>query len=289
MNPELKCPICAGPAHPDFIKHDYTILACDNCRHRFANITQSPQHTESVYVQDDGYFFEGGAGYLDYTSESNLLIAHGERYADILQKYTKPGTVFDIGSAAGFILKGLTRKGWQGKGIEPNDSMASYARRELKMDVATGIFEQYRTEEKFDLVTMVQVIAHVYDVRKALEITRNLLRQDGLLLVETWDRESLPARLLGANWHHYSPPSVVNWFSMDGLKMLIEQFGFKQIASGRPSKWITGSHAKSLVGYKLKGVKGGSFLASVFNIIPDKVKIPYPSFDLFWALFRKQS
>ena len=288
MTPELKCPICAGTSHLDFVKHDYRIFACDSCKHRFADIPQSPQHTESVYVKDDGYFFEGGAGYLDYTSESDLLIAHGEQYANILKRYTTPGIVFDVGSAAGFILTGFTQKGWNGKGIEPNGSMAAYARRELKMDVETGIFEQYRTEEKFDLVTMIQVIAHVYDVRKTLEITHDLLRKDGLLLVETWDRESLPARLLGTNWHHYSPPSVVNWFSMQGLKMLIEQFGFEQIARGRPSKWITGSHAKSLVGYKLKSMKGGNLLYRILNILPDKLKIPYPSFDLFWALFRKK-
>jgi len=283
---ELKCPVCAGPAHPDFEKHDYWIYACDSCRHRFADISQSPQHTDQVY--GDGYFFEGGAGYHDYTSEADLLIAHGEHYADILQKYTRPGTVFDVGSAAGFILKGLTQKGWTGKGIEPNASMADYARETLNMDVETGVFENYQAGQKFDLVTMIQVIAHVYDVRKALGITQGLLRQDGLLLVETWDRESLPARLLGSNWHHYSPPSVVNWFSTEGLRNLVQQFGFEEIGRGRPAKWITGAHAKSLLGYKLKSMKGGNYLYRAFKMLPDRLKIPYPSLDLFWALFRKK-
>lgn len=283
----MKCPICASQSHPDFIKHDYWIYTCDNCRHRFANISQSPQHTELVY--GDGYFFDGGAGYLDYTTESDLLIAHGERYANVLQKYARPGTVFDVGSAAGFILKGLTQKGWKGKGIEPNATMAAYARQTLHMDVETGIFEQYKAEQKFDLVTMFQVIAHFYDVRKALEITQNLLRKDGLLLVETWDRESLPVRLLGSHWHHYCPPSIVNWFSADGLNTLLLQFGFEEIARGRPSKWINGLHAKSLLKYKLASMKGGSLLSPVFNIVPDKLKIPYPSLDLFWALYRKQT
>lgn len=289
MNLTLICPICASPSHADFIKHDYWIYACDICKHRFANIPQVPQHTEMVYVNDDGYFFEGGAGYQDYTSEADLLIAHGKRYANVLQKYARPGTVFDIGSAAGFILKGLTQKGWMGKGIEPNPTMAAYARQTLQMDVEAGIFEHYKTKQKFDLVTMVQVIAHFYDVRKALEITQGLLSKDGLLLVETWDRESLPARLFGSNWHHYCPPSVVNWFSVDGLTALVQQFGFVEVARGRPSKWISGAHAKSLVKYKLAGVKGGNLLYKAFNVLPDKLRIPYPSLDLFWSLYRKQT
>ena len=287
MKPELKCPICAAASHPDFEKHDYWIYACDNCRHRFADITQSPQHTESVYINDDGYFFEGGSGYDDYLSESDLLIAHGERYAKILQKFTRPGTVFDIGSAAGFILKGFTNRGWKGKGIEPNPTMAAYARQTLHMDVETGIFEQFKAEEKFNLVTMIQVLAHFHDARKALAITQNILHENGLLLVETWDRESWPARLLGINWHHYSPPSVVNWFSVEGLDRFVLQFGFRKVAGGRPSKWITGAHAKSLVEYKLTGVKVGSLLFKAFSVLPDRMRLPYPSWDLFWSLYRK--
>jgi len=240
-------------------------------------------------VYDDGYFFDGGAGYLDYTSESSLLIAHGERYGNLLQKFTRPGTVFDVGSAAGFILKGLLKTGWKGKGIEPNARMAAYARRILHLDVKTGVFEQFETDQKFDLVTMFQVIAHFYDVRKALKITVDLLDKDGLLLVETWDRDSFPARLLGSNWHHYCPPSVVNWFSIKGLNTLMKQFGFEEIARGRPSKWINGAHAKSLLRYKLASIKGRNFLYRVLSLLPDKIRIPYPSLDLFWALYRKQN
>jgi SAM-dependent methyltransferase len=287
VNPALQCPICAGSSHADFVKHGYWIYTCDTCNHRFADILQSPQHTAMVYVNDDGYFFEGGSGYLDYTSESGLLIAHGERYANLLQKHAQPGAVFDVGSAAGFILKGLTQKGWTGKGIEPNARMAAYARQTLQLDVETGIFEDYEAEEEFDLVTMIQVIAHFYDVRKALEKTQNLLRKNGLFLVETWNRESLPARVFGTNWHHYSPPSVVNWFSVAGLHTLVQQFGFEEIARGRPSKWISGSHAQSLLRYKLASIKGGDLLYKAFNFLPGRLRIPYPSFDLFWSLYRK--
>lgn len=288
MAAELKCPICTGSSHPDFVKYDYWIYACDNCSHRFADIFRSPQNTKMVFVDNDGYFFEGGSGYLDYTSEADLLIAHGERYAKLLQKYTRPGTVFDIGAAAGFILKGLTQKGWKGRGIEPNPSMAAYARQALQMDVEAGMFEHFKTEQKFNLITMIQVIGLLYDVRKALASAQEMLHKNGLLLIETWDRESWPARLLGSNWHHYSPPSVVNWFSVEGLNTLVRQFGFEEVARGRPAKWIIGSHAKSLVKYKLAGVKGGNLIYKLFSPLPDKLRIPYPSWDLFWALYRKQ-
>lgn len=282
----LKCPICEGSAHQDFSKHDYWIYTCETCQHQFVDIPNSPEHTQDVY--DDSYFFEGGSGYLDYTSESDLLIAHGSRYGKLLSKYTQPGTVFDVGSAAGFILQGLVEHGWTGKGIEPNDKMASYAREQLQLDVETGIFEEYVPDSTYDLVTIVQVIAHFYDVRRAIEITSNLLDKDGLLLIETWDRASIPARILGSNWHEYSPPSVVNWFSADGLTQLVEQFGFTEVTRGRPSKWLNGKHAKSLLKYKLDTMTGGNLLYKMASIVPDKLPIPYPSLDLFWVLYQKK-
>ena len=281
----MKCSICGNSSHPEFEKHGYTINTCDTCQHQFVDIPQSPEHTNQIYT--DQYFFEGGDGYLDYTSESDLLIAHGKRYGKLLKKYTEAGTVFDVGAAAGFILNGLTQTGWNGKGIEPNDTMAQYARQSLNLDVKTGIFEQYTSDEKFDLVSMIQVIAHFYDVRQAIDVARSLLHQDGLLLIETWDRASFPARILGENWHEYSPPSVVNWFSADSLKQLVEQFGFEEIARGRPDKRLNGKHAKSLVRYKLETMRGGKVLGSLLNVIPDHLQIPYPSFDLFWALYKR--
>lgn len=281
----LKCPICNNEAQPQFEKHGYTIHACTSCQHQFIDIPMSSDHTDSIY--DDSYFFEGGSGYDDYTSEADLLIAHGERYGKLLQAYTTPGTVFDVGAAAGFILKGLSNEGWVGQGIEPNDTMAKYARQTLELDVATGIFEQYQTDEKYDLVTMVQVIAHFYDVRKAIKVAHSLLKPDGMLLIETWDRSSWMARLFGENWHEYSPPSVVNWFSASGLTQLVEQFEFTKVATGKPDKRLNGAHAKSLVRYKLETIAGGKFLSRGLGIVPDDLQIPYPAFDLFWTLYRR--
>lgn len=179
----VKCPLCGHEAKQGFNKHGHWIYICNGCGHYFADIPQSSDHAEQVY--DDGYFFEGGDGYEDYLSEADLLIAHGERYGDLLKKYRQAGTVLDVGAAAGFILKGLTHRGWTGKGIEPNPTVSAYARDQLGLDVQTGTLEQFSPDRKVDVVTMVQVIAHFYDVRQALQVAHNALKSDGLMLIET--------------------------------------------------------------------------------------------------------
>ena len=84
--------------------------------------------------------------------------------------------------------------------------MASHGRNKFKLDIKTGSIETFETSERFDLINLIQVIGHVYDVDKALQNVAHLLKQQGLVLVESSNLNSAVARILGKRWHEYSPP-----------------------------------------------------------------------------------
>lgn len=281
----MTCPICHGPMRRLFTHQGHWILGCEACRHRAAELAPCAYHVERIY--DDQYFQGGGAGYTDYLSEARILRAHGQKYGDLLARYMTPGTLLDVGAAAGFVLKGFLDQGWRGEGIEPNPRMAEYARTHLGLHVATGALEQFEGERQYDLVSMIQVVAHFVDPRRALQVAAEKTRAGGCWLIETWNRESWTARAFGKHWHEYSPPSVLHWFSPEGLGRLAGQLGFREIARGRPAKWIEGAHAKSLLRYRLEGSRLGQLVAGAVGLIPDRISIPYPAEDLFWALYRK--
>lgn len=268
-----------------FQKHGYWICECEACHHRCAALSPSPDHVDQVY--GDHYFCGGEAGYPDYLSEAEILLAHGKQYGLLLKRYMPPGTVLDVGAAAGFILKGFQESGWQGIGLEPNPYMAEYARTQLGLRVGTSTLEQFQGHERYDLISMIQVVAHFYELRQAFQVAAEFTRPGGFWLIETWNRESLVARALGQHWHEYSPPSVLHWFSPEGLKRFVAQFGFFEVARGRPSKWLNGAHVKSLLGYKLQGSQLSWLAGGLLDVIPDHLTIPYPTYDLFWILFQK--
>jgi len=281
----VKCPLCNGSSRVAFLAHEYELRDCSDCAHRFAGIEVGSAHTNEVY--GDNYFCGGGAGYPDYLGEKRIMRAHGRWYAQRLCRYMQPGAMLDVGSAAGFILQGFIDRGWRGVGIEPNSTMAEYAQRELGLDVRVGICESLDTCERYDLISMIQVVAHFADVLSALENSARVTKSSGFWLVEGWNRSSLAARAFGQNWHEYSPPSVLHWFSPQTFQDLASRFGFHQVACGRPSKWINGGHAKSLMQYKLRGSAAGRFAGRLLNVLPDYVPIPYLADDLFWMLLRK--
>ena len=274
------CPLCDSETKYAFTAKGFELRDCAKCSHRFASIPADEKHVAAIY--DDAYFNGGGAGYSDYLQEAEMLVERGKMYASVLEKFSpEKGKILDIGAAAGFLLKGFADKNWRGVGLEPNAEMARFGREKLNLEIRQGSLETFETTEKFDLVSMIQVAAHFYDPRKAFEKAFRLLNEKGFLLVETWNRDSLSARIFGKNWHEYSPPSVLQFFSENGLSDFLEINGFEKIARGRPTKKISGAHAKSLLRYRL----GENFL---LKLIPDKINFPYPSEDLFWALYRKK-
>ena len=250
-------------------------------------MTRVDGHVETVY--GDTYFWGGGAGYPDYLSEGPLLREHGRWYARLLKQHTAPGSVLDVGCAAGFVLRGLCDLGWAGVGVEPNVAMAKFGREQLGVRIAASTFEDYLDDHRYDLVSMIQVLPHFIDPRKAFSTAAHLTKPNGFWIIETWDRASWTARLMGKRWHEYSPPSVLHWFSRSGIRDLAAEFDFSEIATGRPAKRLTGDHARSLINHKFESPLVRRLLALPLAIVPNKLSLPYPLDDLFWTLLRRRT
>lgn len=282
----MNCTVCDSQrTEIKFQKNGYGILHCLECGHVFTNFVPTPK--EVVQIYSDDYFFNGGAGYNDYTLEKEMLIKRGEYYADKMNSFMKPGRMLDVGAAAGFILKGFENKGWNGVGIEPNTNMAEYGKKELGVSIKNGTIETVELEGKFDLVVLIQVIAHMYDLKKSLQQISQSIKLNAHVLIETWNKDSLTAKLFGKQWHEYSPPGTLNFFSKRSLNQLMVSHGFSLVKSGYPQKSIHSKHAKSLIKHKLQESKGLKWMAGITSLIPGNMILPYPAEDLLWALYKK--
>ncbi len=290
----MNCPLCGELGVEAFQVHGIPIRNCQHCHHRYADFSAKPSHVATHY--GDAYFEQGGVGYPDYLADEKILKAHGRRYAHILSRFTPPGSVLDIGSAAGFILDGFVKQGWAAWGVEPNPKMARYAKETFPVEIlnsavedaiCTGTLDSVRPPQGFDLVTWIQVLPHFVDplfVSKELAVRT---KPGGYWLIETWDRQSWKARLAGKAWHEYSPPSVLHWFSRKSLLKLTKNFGFEEVAHGRPSKQISMRHVQSLFQARKQEHVFAALGYAIAKAFPANLTIPYPPFDLFWTLLQK--
>ncbi len=276
---------CKESKTPLFTKKGYLIKECNTCGHRFTEIKELKNHLEETY--GDGYFFEGKDGYPNYLEEKEMLLRSGKKYTRVISKYMQPGSVLDVGCAAGFILKAFEQKGWQCFGVEPNDTMASYGRNQLKLDIRTGGMETFNSDLQFDLINLIQVIGSLYDLDKAMQNIQQLSKTGGLVLVESWNMKCLAARFFGSNWHEYCPPSVVHWYSDETLAQLFKYYDFELIKTGRPSKKINLKHGLAIIA---ENSASSTIKKKIFTFLSKtlgNVAIPYPPVDVKWYLFKK--
>lgn len=283
------CPICRSNSSKWVEIRGYTLFDCSQCTHRFTVPSEVSNHIDTVY--DDSYFFGGGAGYSDYLKEATLLRERGKSYGKFATKILgRPGTMIDVGAAAGFLLEGWIDSGWNGIGVEPNASMSEHATKR-GLDVRCSAFENTDVSDagRVDCVSMIQVISHFIDPSAAIAKAFQSLRPGGFLLVETWDRKSLIARILGAKWHEYSPPSVLHWYTRKSLSRLATGAGFESnsIRFGRVFRWIGVEHARSLLDHMATKSTAASIINRTLAILPNRLALPYPGDDLIWMCCRK--
>jgi SAM-dependent methyltransferase len=107
------------------------------------------------------------------------------RYRSLEPFLTTGDRILDAGAGGGEVVYVLRRKGFDARGLEPDEQYARYAREQLSVPVDTGFVQDAAFPEgSFDVITMYHALEHVEDPSRILQTIRTWLTENGLLLVE---------------------------------------------------------------------------------------------------------
>jgi 2-polyprenyl-3-methyl-5-hydroxy-6-metoxy-1,4-benzoquinol methylase len=142
-----------------------------------------------------------------YYSFSSTKLSLAERIKQALDRRTfarlfagvqgEALSALDVGGGAGWLLT-------QAKAVEPRltrtqvvdiDASAEAAARAAAHDFFLGRIEDFDTDERFDVILMLNLIEHVDDPVAVLSKVRGLLKPGGRVLIKTPNHDSLDARL----------------------------------------------------------------------------------------------
>jgi SAM-dependent methyltransferase len=136
--------------------------------------------------------------------------------------------LLDVGCATGVFLDGMRGEGWQVQGVELSPSAAEYARRRFGLEVFIGTLEQAALENgAFDVVTLWDVLEHVYDPRSTLLEIHRLLKPGGKLLLSLPDPDTIEARVFGRYWAGLDMPRHLTLFGRRALERLLRETGYE--------------------------------------------------------------
>jgi SAM-dependent methyltransferase len=152
-----------------------------------------------------------------------------ERELERIERHGKGRDLLDVGCYSGFFLDQARSRGYRVKGVEPSRWAVEHARGELGLDVFHGPVEAFETAERFDLVTMWDVIEHLVDPVGTLRKIHGLLRPGGLLAFTTHNLDSLAARVLRGRYPFFMEMHTIHLRDRTRDRLLAET-GFERLA-----------------------------------------------------------
>jgi len=233
------CPSCGSQQATRAIEvGSYWYASCDQCA--LLRLDPLPDASASAAIYGADYFTSGSSGgYVDYLGDTRVHRRNARRHLRRLVGFDPPGSLVEIGSAAGFLLAQARQAGWDVLGVEVSREMLRKAQNRFDLQVVDDVSGIDLPKASVDVVLAIQVVEHLVNPLETLIAARELLRPGGMLVVETWDKGSPIARVMKSKWQQITPPSVVWLWDRRQLEAMVARAGFHEISVKASMKWVS--------------------------------------------------
>ena len=184
---QFKCDYCDCTAYQlrkDIKKHlqiksdRYKILECTDCH--LISVSPLPTPEENLQI------------YKDYNTKKGRIAVETTRRKEIypqktkeLKKYSRGRRLLDIGAGLGTFVHMAKESGFEATGIEMSREQVLKAKELYGLDLINiDVFENYDKLGKFDVIHMYHVMEHLKSPAMMFSILKELLNDDGILLIE---------------------------------------------------------------------------------------------------------
>ncbi len=220
----------------------------------YYEVTPKPTEEELRDYYSEKYYQDEMATYSNqYSEEERIYFWNKIVQKDfvVTQQLEQEGKkrLLDIGCGEGFTLDYYDKKGWDVTGVDFSDFGLRNNHPSLLDCLQHGdLFEQVdrlvKSEQRFDVVWLDNVLEHVLDPIKLLTQSLELTKNGGVLVIEVPnDYSSLQVALVDSGkvarkyWEAY--PDHLNYFSFQSLRKICESNGWttSKIISDFPIEW----------------------------------------------------
>ena len=153
------------------------------------------------------------------------------------------GSLLDVGCGNGNFIYEMKGLGWDVSGVEPDRQSAEIAATKYNLNVFCGSLESAAFDEKrFDVITLNHVVEHLEDPVSVLRLCRDLLKDDGKVVLTAPNIESLGFKKYKNSWYALDIPRHFFQFSLQTLIECAKKAGFERADGStlfRSSKFIS--------------------------------------------------
>jgi len=231
------CPSCGEPGKLfleipyTFDGHRFSLHACDSCELIYTYPFPSDALLREIYsgeywTREKTTQKQGSIGGLvNWFNEIRLAAT----VQPLLQRLPSGASILEVGCGSGQLAKYLKRKGY---GIEVTDisrEILKEIRESFGIAGYCGSLEAIDFPHDYDAIIFNNVLEHLTDPRKALEVAGQLLTSKGLVFAEVPNIASIQFRLFRDSWFPLQIPEHLFHFSPNTLQKTAWQASLKMI------------------------------------------------------------
>jgi 2-polyprenyl-3-methyl-5-hydroxy-6-metoxy-1,4-benzoquinol methylase len=211
------CPLCGEPP-PTKTRAafgPYRVVDCASCSMRYLSPRVHASDVARLYASPE-YWEKGGSlsGYSSYSSMEPLLVRTFVRRLSPLFPREAGARLLDVGCGPGAGLEAARSLGYEAWGLDVSSPAVAVASSRHPDRVRLGtLSDRLFPRGFFDVITLFDVIEHVYDPRRLAVDVAWHLAPEGRIVIATPNVESLLARVTGRRWVSYKIPEHVSYFS----------------------------------------------------------------------------
>jgi 2-polyprenyl-3-methyl-5-hydroxy-6-metoxy-1,4-benzoquinol methylase len=220
---DIRCCVCSNTNVADFtIIHQFDTFAvvnCDVCSFKFI----PPYYrSEIVYTQyKDSKVTEAIRSGNDWIK----IERHKLRF-DFIKKYVKKGKLFDLGAGWGHFLLAAQELGYEASGIEMSEQQYQYCVNDKHLKVEHGDFFLMDESQKYDVVTMWDVLEHIDRADVCIEKCARITNTGGYIFILIPQSDSFIASMMKRNWKMMGLDHV-NYFNKKTITQLLGKYGYE--------------------------------------------------------------
>ncbi len=255
------CDLCGSNEVKDYYKEKvFTYLKCQSCGLIFRDRNDMDEMREfykNEGVTEDGNlkgYYGGGDG-----GKYRWRVA-----LDHIQRFKKSGQLFEIGCGGGGLMVEAKHRGFDVYGCDISTSRVHIMNKRLGGDYVTlGDFESIDlTNQKFDVIVMMDVISHFKSLSRAMNLVTELLAPGGILYlkggnfgefesIDELQREKIDLQIQ-IHLYHLTPNNIRMLLRRNRLNILM----FDVIAHHRLSGGLFSSDRKNYLFQPLSDIIG---------------------------------
>ena len=236
------CPACAANDFaPKFEKFGFKYVECKTCETFYIN----PRPSSEVL----DWFYQGSVNYAYWNKHifpaseaarlERIFVPRVDRLLDICRKHgVETGALLEVGAGFGTFCGEVKRRGVFSRvvALEPMPDLAENCR-SRGIEVIAKPVEHLELEEteRFDVVASFEVIEHLFNPSKFVELMLNLLKPGGILMVTCPNGKGFDVETLGTASNTVDHEHL-NYFNPKSLGAMLERCGMEIVESFTPGK-----------------------------------------------------